>query len=341
MVALELLPDGLHAHAGDLADDVHRHLAGGADVGVALFAADVGGHHVVGACDLVENFLDRHGDGLAVVQRVLDGGGRHADAGGDALQHIVGVQFFDRALQLADVLLEVVGDVLRHIVGQVQIQQLRFALDDGDAGLKIGRLDVGGQTPLKAGAQTLLQTLDFLGGAVGRDNDLPPVVVQGVEGVEELFLRGFLARQELDIVDQQHVRLPVFLAELLGRGGFYGGDDLVGKHLAVHIHDVEIGVVLFDFDLNGVEQVRLAQTRRTVDEQRVVRTAGVGGNRLRGGVGKLVAGTLDEVFKGEIVSSAGQGTFVQLGLFFFALVLFGGDEQHLNVKAQHRLEGVF
>ena len=164
--------------------------------------------------------------------------------------------------------------------------------------------------------------------------------MQGVEGVEELLLRGFLARQKLDIVDQQHVGLTVFLAELLGRGGLNGGDDLVGEHLAVHIHDVEIGVVLFDLDLNGVQQVGLAQTRRAVDEQRVVGTAGVGGHGLRGGVGKLVAGAFDEVFKGKVVPSAGQGTFVQLGLFFFALVLFGGDEQHLDIKAQNGLKGV-
>ncbi len=62
-----------------------------------------------------------------------------------------------------------VGDVLGHIIRQVQVQQLGLALDDGHAGLKIRRLDVGGQAPLKPGAQTLLQDLDLLGGAVGRN----------------------------------------------------------------------------------------------------------------------------------------------------------------------------
>ena len=105
MIALELLPDGLHAHAGHLADNVHRHLPRRAHIRIALLAADVRRHHIVGACDLVQDLLNRDRDRLAVVQRVLDRRRRHADARLDALQQIVGVQLFDRALQLADVLL--------------------------------------------------------------------------------------------------------------------------------------------------------------------------------------------------------------------------------------------
>ena len=40
-----------------------------------------------------------------VVQRVLDRCRRYADARLDTLQQIIGVQLFDRALQLADILL--------------------------------------------------------------------------------------------------------------------------------------------------------------------------------------------------------------------------------------------
>ena len=105
MIALELLPDGLHAHAGHLADNVHRHLPRRTHIRVALLAANVRRHHIVGARDLVQNFLNCDRDRLAVVQRVLDGRRRHADARLDALEQIVGVQLLDRALQLADVLL--------------------------------------------------------------------------------------------------------------------------------------------------------------------------------------------------------------------------------------------
>lgn len=48
MVTLEFGTDGFHAHTGDLADDIHRHLAGGTHIGAALFPADVGGNHIIG-----------------------------------------------------------------------------------------------------------------------------------------------------------------------------------------------------------------------------------------------------------------------------------------------------
>ena len=48
MVTLEFGTDGFHAHTGDLADDIHRHLAGGTHIGTALFPADVGGNHIIG-----------------------------------------------------------------------------------------------------------------------------------------------------------------------------------------------------------------------------------------------------------------------------------------------------
>ena len=72
------------------------------------------------------------------------------------------------------------------------MQKLCLAFDDGHAGLKIRRLHIGGQAPLEAGAQTLFQTFDLLGRAVGGNDDLLVGIVQGVEGVEELLLRGLL-----------------------------------------------------------------------------------------------------------------------------------------------------
>ena len=94
-----------------------------------------------------------------------------------------------------------VGDVLLDNAGDFQIQQLRLALDDGDAGLKIRRLDVRDQAPLEAGAQPFLQRFDLLGRSVGGQDDLLVVLVERIEGVEELLLGALLAADELDIVD--------------------------------------------------------------------------------------------------------------------------------------------
>ena len=124
--------------------------------------------------------------------------------------------------------------------------------------MTIRRLDVGGQAPLKPGAQTLLQGFDLLRGAVRRDDDLAAIVVQRVEGVEKLLLRALLAGQKLNIVDQQHIGLAVPLAELLHRGGFDRGDRFVGEFFTIHIDNVEIRMVFLDLDLDGVQKVGLA-----------------------------------------------------------------------------------
>jgi len=233
----------------------------------------------------------------------------------------------------------VVRNVLGHVVRQVQIQQLGLALDDGNAGFKIRRLDVGGQAPLKPGAQTLLQRFDFLRRAVRRDDDLAAIVVQRVEGVEKLLLRALLAGQKLDVVDQKHVRLAVALAELLHRCRLDGGDRLVREFFTIHVNNVEIRVVLLDLNFDGVQQMRLAQTRRPVDEQRVVRAGGVRGHGLRGGKRKLVRRPLDEVLERELVPPAGQVVLVQLRLLGSLAAVRCGRGQHklqLHLKAEDR-----
>ena len=201
-----------------------------------------------------------------------------------------------------------VGDEFGHILGQVEVEKLRLALDDGHAGLEIRRLDVGGQAPLEAGAQTLFQALDLLGRAVGCDDDLLVGIVEGVEGVEEFFLGGLLARDELDVVHQQQVGHAVLHPEVLGAAGADGRDQLVGELLTGDIHDDEVGVGAIDLGPDGRQQMGLAEARAAVDEQRVVGTGGVGRDSLRRSKRKLVGRAFDEVLEGEfIVALRGAG----------------------------------
>ena len=342
IAAGELPADLFHAHAGDLPQDVDGHTAGRGHIGVALGAADVGRGDVEGAGHLADDLFDGHRYGLGLVEDVLDGVLSHADHRLDALQHVVGVQLFHGAFQLADVVLQVVGDELGHILGQIQVQKLCLALDDGHAGLEVRRLDIGGQAPLKAGAQALFQALDLLGRAIGSNDDLLVGVVQGVEGVEELFLGGLLAGDELDIVHQQQVGHAVLHAEVLGAAGADGGDQLIGELLAGHIHDDEVGVGAFDLGLDGRQQMGLAKARAAVDEQRVVSAGRVGRHRLRRSKRKLVGGALDEVLEGELVVALGGGgvRLVLLGQHHLVGRGAGHHQRDVHVKAQHGLEGL-
>ena len=77
--------------------------------------------------------------------------------------------------------------------------------------------------------------------------------------MEEFLLRRFLARDELDIVDQERVGLAVFFAEAGRRTGADGFDQLVRELVALDVDDRLFGEVLFQLVADRVQQVRLAE----------------------------------------------------------------------------------
>ena len=111
----------------------------------------------------------------------------------------------ERALELADVVGDRLGDELQHLVGDVDGLALGLLAQDGEAGLEVRWLDVGDQAPLEPRAEAVLEGGDVVRGAVRRHDDLPGRLVEGVEGVEELLLEALLALDELDVVDEEDV----------------------------------------------------------------------------------------------------------------------------------------
>ena len=91
------------------------------------------------------------------------------------------------------------------------------------------------KTPLEARHEALFQVCDFARRPVARHDDLLVAVEKRVEGVEKFLLGAFLAREELDIVDEQHVGEAVLLAEFDERGVLNGVNELVGETLAAEM----------------------------------------------------------------------------------------------------------
>ena len=103
-------------------------------------------------------------------------------------------------------------------------------------------------------------------------------------------------------------------------------------------------MVFADLDLDGVEQVGLAQAGRTVDEQRVVRAGGVGRHGLRRRKRKLVGRPADEVLKREVVPAGGQRRLGDLafgGFLPLRLLRRRDGQNNIDVKPQHGLERFF
>jgi hypothetical protein len=114
--------------------------------------------------------------------------------------------------------------------------------DDGDARLELGHLDVGHEPPREARHQPLLHALEVLRVLVARHDDLAVHRVERVERVEELFLRLLAAREELDVVDEEHVALrPVARAELVHAMVLDGRDEVVREALRGHVDDARVG----------------------------------------------------------------------------------------------------
>ena len=139
-----------------------------------------------------------------------------------------------------------------------------------------------------------------MGRTVGGQDDLLVALVEIVEGMEELLLRGVFAGNELNIVDQEQVRAAVFEAELVVLAFAQSVDQLVGELVALDIDDVVVRMRFVNLVGNGIEQVRLADAGRAVDEKRVIGICRLFRDGDGCGVCKAVAVADDEVIEGEL-----------------------------------------
>jgi hypothetical protein len=92
---------------------------------------------------------------------------------------------------------------------------LGLGAQDGDARLEVRRGQVGDEAPLEAAAQAFLEGDYQLRRPVAGEDDLLAVLVDRVEGVEELLLGPLLVGDELDVVDEQQVDASVPVSEVV------------------------------------------------------------------------------------------------------------------------------
>ena len=212
----------------------------------------------------------------------------------------VGEHLLERAFELAHVGAQVLGDVERHFVIQLDVLDLGLLLQNGDPHFHLGRLDLHRQPPVEAGDQAVFEARNILRVGVAADHDLLARLDQGVEDEEELFLRAVLAVEELHVVEQQHVERTVVALEGVEGLGLVGADHVGVVILGVHVADHLLRHVLQDVVADGVDQVGLAEAGATVDEHRVVRCAARVERHLhRGRAGQIVGLADDQVVEGE------------------------------------------
>ena len=153
------------------------------------------------------------------------------------------------------------------------------------------------------------------------------LLVKSVEGVEEFLLRGILSGDKLNIVDQKNVAAAVFFVEFIHFVPGKALDHLVGEFIALDINYVDIRFFSPDLVDNGVHQVGLSQSARSVYEQRVVIHCRSCRNGGAGGVCEFIGVSDDEVVKGVLEIVRRQG----LWLFWLGPLLFRYDLVDLDL----------
>src|ERR1041385_1640223 len=120
----------------------------------------------------------------------------------------------------------------------------------------------------------MLEILNFAGGAVACEHDLFMTFVQGIKGMEELLLNPLLASQELDVVDQQHIRLPVFFAKTDKLIVLDAIDVLIGELFRGDVSDATAFFMGGHVMADRMQQVSLPQTNTAIEKKRVIGFAG-------------------------------------------------------------------
>ena len=224
MVPGKFLADVGQTQIGQLPDQIHGHLPGLGGVLVFLGAPDDGLVDGVELADLADDETGGgHGVALAL-EHIVDGPGDVGQIQLHARQIVVGHDLLDGALDLPDVVGDVDGDVVAHVVIELQIQAPGLVFQDGHTGLVVRGLDIRQQAPFKTGPQPVLQGGHIAGLPVGGHDDLLAGFVKGVEGMEKFLLGGFLTGDELDIVNEHQIGLAVLVLEIRLGALLDGGD---------------------------------------------------------------------------------------------------------------------
>ena len=117
--------------------------------------------------------------------------------------------------------------------------------------------------------------------------------------MEELFLRALLVRQELDVVDQQHVQRLVIVLEAVDGVAPDGLDQVLHELVRRDVADDRPRFTLLDGVAHCLHQVGLAQAHAAVNEERVIGAAGPVGHLQGGGPGQVVGLAVHEGGKGQ------------------------------------------
>ena len=301
VLAAEARTDALQADGGTFAHEEHGDLPClGNFLGAAAGFGELGFGNFVMLRHGMENCVQTN---AAAQSGCNFGDDLLGDAHVDVVVHEARLQgkLDDGAFEATHVTCNVLGEEVDDFVADFEVAFFSLLLENGFARLDVGRLDVHGEAPGETAHEAVGKVLDFDSRGIGGEHNLLAGLVQRVEDKEEFVLRFVLAGPVLDVVDEQNIHLVTVEVAHFGHAVFLEAlHVLLREVLAGEVAHALVRIVLEDVVADGLQQVRLAEAGRTVDEQRVVlravRVPGYGEGRVEREL-RLVAG--DEVLEAE------------------------------------------
>ena len=159
--------------------------------------------------------------------------------------------------------------------------------DDAQPGGVVGRLDRANQPAGQPRGQLRPQLGKLGRRTVGRENQLPPLAEERVDGVEQFDLRGPLADEELQVVDHQQPDAAVLAAEAGQAAAAKRFEKMAGELLGREVHRRQTLVRLSRRGPNAFQEMGLAHAGRSVEHQRRV-LARLTDDHLRRGDGQAI-----------------------------------------------------
>lgn len=294
------LSDAACRHLGIFLCEIHRHLTDNDIVTLARTAENILLLNTIVMANLLHDIINSERF-VVYLDSTLDDtlGQTQVDIG--VVDNGIGQQRIDDTFKVAHGTIGGLGNILDDVVGNLQSVATAFGIEDVLAQLYVRLFELGNEAAGETCQQAVLHTQQIDRRTVRGEDYLLAQAEQMVENVEERVkgLRG--SSPLLDIIHDEHIDALVEADEVVHRIPTGG----IGKlHLEQTGRDIKYApawVHLFTTHANGIDEVRLATSRGSIDKEGVEgRLARMLSNGHADSARQLVGITLDETLEGLV-----------------------------------------
>lgn len=291
------LTDTRGRHLGVLLCQIHRQLSYLYQFALTALAEDVLLGHTEMLAYLLENVVDRK---WIVVH--LDGtfddtlSQTHVDI--RVVNDRIGHERIKHTLQIADRAIGCLSDKLDNLCRNLQAVTTALGLQDVDAQLHVGFLQLGYQSAREACQQAILHPVEVYWRTVAGQDNLLAKAEQVVEDMEEGVECPRRSSPLLYVIDDEHVDGLVEIDEIVGRVATHGISVLHLEEACRYIEYALLWIGLLALYADSIDKVGLAASRRSIYKERIEgRLAWMVSDRDTHGTGQFIAVALNEVLE--------------------------------------------